>query len=126
MPAFGQTAFGQNRIWPILVFNVLAVVPGCSCCSWLLPVVACWCLLVPIGAYWCLLVPIGAYWCLLVPVGACWCLLVPVGCVCVVGVFKIFGPLPRTPPPPDRPSPRPPKISLFFFSLPPEISFFSL
>ena len=109
MPAFGQTAFGQNRIWPkksefgqfVFVtafgqpafgqfgcFNVLAkisvvvvvVVPGCCCCSWLLPVGACWCL-VPVGACWCLLV---------VPVGGC--------CLCVwVGVFKIFGPLPRTP-----------------------------
>ncbi len=52
----------------------------------------------------------------LVPVGGAWW---------VVGVFKIFGPLPR-PPPPDRPSPGPPKISLFFFTLPPEISFFLL
>ena len=66
---------------------------------------ACWCLLVPVGACWCLdsvcVVGVGACWCLLVPVGACWCLLVPVGAcllvpVGVVGVFKIFGPLPRT------------------------------
>ena len=45
----------------------------------------------------CLLVSVGA-WCLLVSVGACWwCLLVVVVGVCVAGVFKIFGPLPRTP-----------------------------
>ena len=44
---------------------------------------------------------------LLVPVG--WCLL-----VVLVGVFKIFGPLPR-PPPSEGPSLGPPKISLFFF-----------
>ena len=59
-------------------------------------------------------------------VGACWCLLVPVGVVvvsvCVVGVFKIFGPLPQTP----LRRTGPPKISLFFFSLPPENSFFLL
>ena len=84
-----------------LLLFLVVVVPGCS---WLLPVGACWCLLV-------------ACWCLLVPVGAC--------CLCVVGVFKIFGPLPRTSLrwttlPLDRPKFR------FFFSLPQEISFFLL
>ena len=100
MPAFGRTAFGQNRIWPkksefgqfwCLMFGknflVVVVVPGCCL---LVPVGACWCLLLPVGACWCLLVPVGACWCLLVPVGACWCLLVPGGacwwCLLVVPV----------------------------------------
>ena len=65
-------------------------------------------------------------------------------CRFLVGVFKIFGPLRWTPspsagppPPPDRPSagrplrwmaplPDRPKFRSFFFSLPPEISFFLL
>ena len=108
MPAFGQTAFGQ-----ILVFCCFGQIFCCCschcfccfcccCCSWLVPVggACCWCLLV-------------------VPVGGC-CLCVCGGCV------QDFGASPPDPPPPDRPSPAPPKISLFFFSLPPEISFFLL
>ena len=72
------------------------------------------CLLLFVGACWCLLVPVGACWCLLVPVGACWwCLLVVLVCVCVWWVCS--GP-PRDLPPPEGPSPGPPKISLFFFS----------
>ena len=67
---------------------------------------------------------------LVVPVGgACWwCLLVVVVCVCVVGVFKIFGPLPRTLPlrrtvlPLDRPNFR----SFFSLSRRKFLSFFSL
>ena len=63
-------------------------------------------------------------WCLLFLVGACWCLLVV--CVCVVcvvcgGCVQDFGASP-----PDPPSTGPPKSSLFFFSLPPKISFFLL
>ena len=79
--------------WPNFLLLFLVVV---ACCSWLLLVVpGCCCLFVPVGACWCLLVPVG---------GACWwCLLVFVVCVCVVGVFKIFGPLPRTVLPLDRP-----------------------
>ena len=80
----------------LLFLVVVVVVPGC-------------CLLVPVGACWCLLVPVGACCC-------CCCLCVCCVCACVVGVFKIFGPLPRTPSPPDRFSPGPPNISLFFFS----------
>ena len=102
MPAFGQTAFGPNRIWPriwpicfltafgqtelprisvsvdrIWCFSVLAkfsVIVFVVVCSWLLPVVACCCLLLPVVACWCLLVPVGACWCLLVVLvgGACW------------------------------------------------------
>ena len=66
--------------------------------------------------------PVGACWCLLVPVGACWWLL----SVCVVDVFKIFGPLPQTPLrwtalPLDRPKFR----SLFSLSRRKFLSFFS-
>ena len=55
------------------------------------------------------------------------CVVVCVVCVCsklLVGVFKIFGPLP--PPPLPRRTALPldrPKFPLFFLSLPPEISF---
>ena len=101
---------------------LLFFVPGCCCLLLLLFFLVCcsllfllWCLLVvPVGGacWWCLLVvPVGGasvggacwwclcWWCLLVvPVGgACWwCLLVVLVGVCVVGVFKIFGPLSRT------------------------------
>ena len=44
----------------------------------------------------------------------------------VGGCVQDFWASPPDPPPPDRPSPGPPKISLFFFSLMPEISFFLL
>ena len=87
--------------------------------SWLLPVGACWCLFVPVGACWCLLVPVGACWCLLV-------LLLLFVCVVCGGCVQDFWASPPDPPLPDRPSPGPPKISLFFFSLPPKISFFLL
>ena len=101
----GHARIWPNRIWPILVLScfgqiVVIVVAGCCCCCW-----ACCCLLLFVGACWCRLVPVG---------GACWWCLLVLLFVCVVGVFKIFGPLPRTPPLPDRPSPGPPKISLFF------------
>ena len=77
MPAFGQTAFGQFWSFNVLAkFSVLLllflVVVCCSVVACLF--VACLCPLVLVG-------------------GACWWLLF----VCVVGVFKIFGPLPRTP-----------------------------
>ena len=129
-PHLAKTAFGQkiriwpicfldrilpNRIWQELVFqSVDSIWPNssfgqifcccchcfcCCCCSWLLS-------LVP-GC--CLLLFVGACWCLLVPVGACWCLCG--GCV------QDFWASPPDPPPLDRPSPGPPKISLFFFSL---------
>ena len=102
MPAFGQTAFGQNciwqkkiRIWPSLfrdriwpnhtwpepVFQSVDHI-------WPISVLECF---GQILCCWCLLVLVGACWCLLVLVGACVCI------VCLVGVFKIFGPLPRTP-----------------------------
>ena len=99
---------------------VLVPVCWCLCVGACVLVPVCWCLCV--GA--CVLVPVCwclcwcMCWCL------CWCLLVLV-CVCVMCV----SPFPRTALPQDRPSPGPPfpgppKISLFFFSLPPEISFF--
>ena len=104
-----KTAFGQNwyfkmltAFWPNRIFNVLAkfsvvvvVVPGC-------------CLLVPVVACWCLLVPFGACW---------WCV-----CVCVWWVWWVCSRFVGLPVPPDHPSPGPPKISLLFLSLPPEIS----
>ena len=110
---------------PVCCLFVACLLPGCCLVvAWLVPG---WCL---VGAWlvpgWCL---VGAWlvpgWCL---VGAWlvpgWCL---VGAwllfVCVVGVFWSS---PPDPPPPEGPSPGPPKISLFFFSLPPEISFFLL
>ena len=110
MPAFGQTAFGQTAFGQFWCFHVLAkflsllqlvVVVG--------PVVACCCLLVPVGAGWCLLVVLVG--------GACWCCCLSVcgGCV------QDFWASPPDPPPQDRPSPGPPKISLFFFSLPPPV-----
>ena len=87
---FGQTVFGQNRIWPILVFFCFGQI--CCCCffSWLLllflvvvVVVGCCLLVVLVGGacWWCLLVFVGGacWWCLLVVLvgGACWwCLLV--------------------------------------------------
>ena len=109
---FGQvtfvTAFGQNRIWPELVFLVF----------W--PCVCCVCVVCVVSSRF-----LVNFWC----------------------VFKIFGgcfqdfwasppdrsllerPLPWTAPP-DPPlldrSSRPPKISLLFFSLPPEMSSFLL
>ena len=128
------------------------LVVACGC-LWLL-VVACGCLVL-LGVAWCCLVLLGVAWCCLVLLGvACWCLLVlvvlllccccvvvvllllllcvcvvcVVFCVvCVVDVFKIFGSLPRTPPP----SAGPPfswtaQNFALFFSLPPEISFFLL
>ena len=135
-----KTAFGQkiriwpicfrdriwpNRIWPELVFQsvdrnfgVLMFWPNFLLLLLFL-------LVVVVTGCWCLLVPVGACWCLLVPVGACWCLLVVVVCVCG-GCVQDFWASPPDPPPLDRPSPGPPKISLFFFSLPPEISFFLL
>ena len=141
-----KSEFGQ--FW---CFNVLAKLCCCCChcfccCSWLLLlVVVCWCLVVVVVPGWCLLVPVGACWCLLVPVGACWCLLVPVGaCWCLLVLVPVGGACwwllfvcvlvcwgggcvqDFWAPPPDRPSPGPPKFSLFFFSLPPEISFFLL
>ena len=121
--------FWPNFLLLLLLFLVV-VVPGC--CSWLLllvvVVVVAWCLLVPVVC-WCLLVPVGACWCLLVPVGACWRLLVVlVGgcCLCGGGCVQDFWASHPDPPPPDRPSPGPPKISLFFSCLPPEFSFFLL
>ena len=111
---------------------------GASC--FLLVLGASWCQLVPVGASWCQLVPVGAE---LVPVGACWCLLVVLGgacwcllvlcvvvvvvvCVCVVGVFKIFGPLPRTPLRRTLPLDRPKFRSFFRLSRRKFHSFFSL
>ena len=73
---------------------LLFLVACCCCCSWLFLVVA------------------GCF--LKFPVGACWCLLVLV-CVCG-GCVQDFWASPPDPPPPDRPSPGPPKISLFVFS----------
>ena len=54
-----------------------------------------------------------------------WCVL----CVCsklLVGVFKIFGPLPRPLPPRRTALPWTAQNFALFFSLPPEISFFLL
>ena len=125
MPACGQTAFGQNRIWPKSVFqSVDRIWPNLI-----------WPELVFLVFWPC--VCVSRFW---VCSRLCVCC---VCCVCVVssrfwwvssrflGVFKIFGASPRTPspgppPPLDGPSAGPPKISLFFFSLPPEISFFLL
>ena len=96
--------------WPNFLLLLCVVVCGCV---WLCVVVCCCVLLCVV-----VLVPVGACWCLLVPVGACWCLLVLVR-------VQDFWASTQTPPP-DRPFPGPPKISLFFFSLPQKISFFLL
>ena len=93
----------------VLLLVVVVAVLGCCCCS---------SRLLFVGACWCLLVPVGACWCLLVPVGACWC--VCGGCV------QHFWACPPDPPPPDRPSPGPPKISLFFSLSRPHFRSFSL
>ena len=57
----------------------------------------------------------------------CCVLCVVLFCLCG-GCLQDFWPLPQLcrAPPPDRPSPGPPKVLPFFFSLPPEISFFLL
>ena len=113
-----------NRIWPELVFqSVDRIWPTAFGQFWCFNSLAKFSVVVVVVIVF-VVVPVVPGWCLLVPIGACWwCLLVVVVCVCVVGVFWSS---PLDLPPPDGPSPGPPKISLFFFSLPPEISFYLL
>ena len=123
MPAFGQTAFGPNRIWPKksefgqLVFVTAFVQTAfgqiwcfffcfgqifcCCCCSWLVPVGACWCLLVR----------------------ACWCC-----CLCVWWVCSRFLGLSRRTAPAGPPFPWTAQNFALFFSLSRRkiLSFFSL
>ena len=78
MTAFGQTAFGQNRIWPKKSeFGQCVFVTAFGQTEF--------------GQFWCfsvlakfsgVVVVIVVLFCLLLLVGACWCLLVVLVCVC--------------------------------------------
>ena len=120
-PTLAKTDFGQNE------FDLLCVVLCCVCCCVVLCCVVLCCVVLCCVVLCCVV-------CCLCGVGTVsWCQ----GGVSCVGVgFKVwFGPpfLGHFPGPPfpwtafplDRPSPGPPKISLFFFPLPPQNSFFS-
>ena len=114
-PHLAKTAFGQFWCFSVLSkFSGVVVVVG-----------ACWCLLVPVVACCCLLLLVVACCCLLLLFVAVCCFIVAVRCCSllfvVVVVVMVRTPLRRT-----APSPGPPRISLFFFSLPPKISFFLL
>ena len=68
------------------------------------------------GQFWCF--NVFAKFSVVVVIVVLGCCLLFVGCVQDVWAS------PPDPPPPDRPFPGPPKISLFFFPLPPKNSFF--
>ena len=134
MPAFGQTAFGQNRIWPELVFQ--SVLPN-VCVFKILGVFKIVCVCV-------VCVVLGVFNC--VCCVCCACCVCCVRCVCCVCVFKIFGGCLQdfgwvssrflglsagpSPPPPERPSAGPPpprgRPAFFFPSRHNFHSFFSL
>ena len=94
---FGQSIFGQSIFFVLLWCGLVF----CVVCFYLFVV----CVLLCVSVLLCVVLLL------------CCCL----WCVCVVGVFRAS---PPDPPPPD-PSAGPPKISLFFFPLPPQFLFFS-
>ena len=115
-PTLAKTDFGQNRLWPK---PTLTCCVGCVVCG-------VWCVVcgvfICVCVFVCLCVVCVFVW-VCVLCGGCWFHGFRCG-VSRVGVsFKVLvwscsvppgPPFPRTALPPDRPSPGPPKISLFF------------